>query len=245
MYPKSVDTVMVALRGYQIVNFAVLAVGLTLLLQGLRSPAEVMLVREEDLVQVGFLMAQLAAFLIAPALFCPYYSLHRSTEVPATRTASLQPRRLFDFVSPGLLALAVIVNVAFVGLILYVRQFDYPWFGGYANLAIVGFMNLFFASVIFKLLYGKRQDPWATDADRDSGIKYATRVLLFTSTAMIVFTGLTIALQAFNLGALKPSAMSLYIQLMAAALHGLRIGGVNFEVYKDDELPAWGSSVDA
>jgi hypothetical protein len=235
LYPRPLDAVRWSMFGYLGVNFAVAGAGLALLAAGVGSPAEGMLVRDNDLVQVGFLMAQLVAFLIGPAFFFPYYSLRRSTDGPRTRTASLRPRRVFDYVPPVLLAVAVGLQIAFAGFVVAVNRFDFPWFGGYANLAIMAGVNLFFAAMIYKLVYGKRQDPYTADADRERGIAASVRLLLLTSIAATLFVAMTIALQIFELGVLKPTAMSLYVQLLAlASVRSFRTGDVDFDVYRED-----------
>ena len=86
--------------------------------------------------------------LVAMTAGFTYFNLKRNTDSHTVRTAELRPRRLFDFVSPAVIGLATLVYVSFVAFIIYVRQFDFPWFGGYVNIAIVTAMNLFFAGSI-------------------------------------------------------------------------------------------------
>jgi uncharacterized membrane protein len=167
-----------------------------------------------------------------------FFSPKRKTDSATTRKADLRPRRLFDFVSPTAIGLALLVYVAFVVLIFYLRQFDFPWFGGYANIVGITAMNLGFAAIAFRyLLYGKRNDPYQTSGDRLRVIELSLKLLVSVSIIATLFVTLAISLRALDLPSLFPVAQSLFLQLITVIVfRAFRIDNVDFEVYKEDSL---------
>jgi len=164
-----------------------------------------------------------------------YYKLMRNTDSRTTRKAELQPRRLFDFISPKMIGLAVLVYLAFAVFILYIRQFDYPWFGGYENIVGVTATNLFFAGIIIWNMYGKRLDPYQAYEDRKRQIELLVKQMVFISIAATTYIAIDVVLAILDLRNLQPTVMSLYFQLIAViSLRALRLDTINFEVYKED-----------
>ena len=53
---------------------------------------------------------------------------------PRVRTTELRRRRLVDFVSPAMLVVAALTNVAFIAFVLYYRRFELPWFTAAGNI---------------------------------------------------------------------------------------------------------------
>ncbi len=158
-----------------------------------------------------------------------------------TRMAALQPRRLFDFISPATLGFAILVYVAFVAFVLYMRQFDYPWFGGYGNIFGLTATNLLFAGIIIWNIYGKKRDPYQAHKDRLRQIEFTVKSLVFISIAATIFIVINVILHAFELRYLNSIVMSLYFQVIGiasigTALRTLRIEDINFEVYKEDPV---------
>jgi hypothetical protein len=164
-----------------------------------------------------------------------HYKLMRQADKRTTRQADLKPRRLFDFVSPLLVGTAVLVYIAFIGLILYIDQFDFPWFGGYGNIIGITASNLFFAAIIAWNLYGRKLDPYQAYEDRKRQIGLVVGQMVFISIAATLFIAITIILASLELRDYQPMAQSLYFQLIAVVvLRSLRLDKINFEVYKAD-----------
>ena len=140
-------------RNYRIMNRVILLAGLLLLavLLGYSRSGE-----WDHVVAMWFALVQ-----YFPVMLLDLSSLREARlmrDSCATRKAELHPRRLLDFVSPTMIGLAIVTYVAFVALILYVRQFEFPWFGGYWNIAGVTIGNLFLAGSIFRQIYGKETE---------------------------------------------------------------------------------------
>ncbi len=167
----------------------------------------------------------------------------RKANSSTTRKAELQPRRLFDFISPTMFGMAILVYFAFIGFVLYIKQFDFPWFGGYWNIVGVTLLNLFFAGIIIWNLYGKRRDPHQAYEDRKRQIELTVKSLVFISIAATLKIAISIVLGALELRHLQPIVTSLYFQLIVfigigTVLRAFRVEDINFEVYKEDPVVA-------
>ncbi len=237
LYPVSLDVAKKAQRTYWNMNLFALLAGFALVLVGLFRPTEKMLNWDSDSVLLIYLLLQYSPLIIASTAGFTYFSLMRKADSRTTRKAELRPRSLFDFVSPAVFGLAIFVYVAFVVLILYVRQFEFPWFGGYMNIVGITVANLLFAGIIVHNLYGKKKDPYQSYEDRARQTGIIIRALVWTSILATGFVALSIGLAAFDLRHLQPISFSLYVQLLAAiTFRATRIDDVNFEVYREDPL---------
>ena len=233
LYPEPIAYYEKAQRNYRNLNVAVLLVGLSLLavfLGGSRSGEWDM----SNFVFPYFIIQFFPVMLLEIRSF-KYYRLMRKTDSRTTRKAELQPRRLFDFISPTMIGLAVLVYFAFIALILYIRQFDFPWFGGYWNIVGVTAGNIFFAAIVAWNMYGKKRDPYQAYEDRKRQIELVVQQMVFMSIAATTFMALEVILASLDLRDLQPTVMSLYFQLIAVVcLRTLRIDNINFAVYKGD-----------
>jgi hypothetical protein len=215
LYPVSLDVAKKAQRTYWNMNLFALLAGIALVLVGLFRPTEEMLDWNTDSVLLIYLLLQYSPLIIASTAGFTYFSLMRKADSRTTRKAELRRRSLFDFVSPAVLSLAIFAYVGFVLLILYVRQFEFPWFGGYSNIVGITAANLLFAGVIVRNLYGKKRDPYQAYEDRTRQIGITVRGLVWTSILATVFVALSIGLAAFELRHLQPMSLSLYVQVLA------------------------------
>ena len=143
------------------------------------------------------------------------FKLMRNAHSRTTRKAELHPRRLFDFISPTIIGMAIITYVAFVLLVLYIRQFEFPWFGGYWNIVTVTAANLFFAGVGSWYMYGQKLNLHQAYQDRMKHIELMVKILVFTSIAATMFIALSVVLAALDLRHLQSIAQCLYLQLLA------------------------------
>ncbi len=233
LYPMEMGKVERAKRTYRAMNLLALLVGLSLVFVGLGRPGAIDW--DNELIPLAFMMLQFSPLVVAAAAGFAYFNLMREADTRRRRKAELRPRSLFDFISPAEAALAVVVYVAFVLFIIYVRQFGFPWFGGYWNIAIVTAANLFFAWLILRALYGKKKDPYQLAEDRARQIRVTIRSLVWTSILLTGHVAITIGLSALELTHLQPIALSLYVQAIALiSFRALRIDDVNFEVYRQE-----------
>ncbi|MFC1556210.1 hypothetical protein ACFL67_03920 [candidate division KSB1 bacterium] len=232
LYPKPIEYYENARHNYRNLNLLILLAGLLLLAVLLVYPRS----GEWDrAIVTWYFMAQFFPILLVEIKSFKYYKLMRLTDSRTTRRAELKPRRLFDFISPRIFGLAVLVYFAFIVFIHYFRQLGIPWFAGYWNIVGITAINLFFAGIIIWNMYGKRLDPYQVYEDRRRQIELIVHQMVFTSIAATIFVTIEIALSGLDMRNLQPAVTSLYFQLIAAiGLRTLRIDKINFEVYKED-----------
>ena len=234
LYPQPIEFYEKAQRNYGITNQFILVAGLMLIAILLATPRSG---EWDSNIVFTYFMVQFIPLMRLELRSFKYFRLMRKADSRTTRKAELHPRRFFDFVSPTLIGLAIFVYVAFVLLILYVRQFEFPWFGGYWNIFGITAANLFFAGIVIWNLYGKKLDPYRAYEDRIRQIEITVKALVFVSIAATSFISIVVILAALELRNLQPMAQSLYFQLIAViSLRTYRIDNINFEVYKEEPL---------
>jgi len=92
---------------------------------------------------------------------------HRRSSPEAKRKAILQRRRLFDFVSPFTVLLAMLAYFQFVAVIFYAARHPFAGFGGrFANIGSLSLAYILLGACVVYLLYGRKIDPLQTHADR-------------------------------------------------------------------------------
>jgi hypothetical protein len=239
LYPVPLRQVERAQRNYRVMNLLVLGVGLALVGYTAWTPSEELLGWDTKTVVFLYYMLQYSPLMIATTAGFTYFNLKRKPDTRSTRRASLRPRRLFDYLSPMLAGVAALVYVAFIVFIGWMRTFDFPWFGGWANVAGITAMNALFGAIIAYSLYGKRKDPYMSPEDRDRALELNATVLVFISIFATMYVALSIGLSALDLRNLSPMTQSLYFQVISvAAFRSFRIDKVNFDVYREDPVSA-------
>ena len=236
LYPQPIEYYERARHNYRNMNFYILLAGLVLLVGLLFYPRSG---KWDGAIVNAYFILQFAPMLLLEIWTRKYYQRMRESDQSTTRKAELNPRRLFDFISPAIVGLAIIFYFAFIALILYIRQFDFPWFGGYWNIVGVTAGNLIFAGIIAWNLKGKKRDPYQAYEDRLKQMELVVKQMVFMSIAMTAHIAMVIVIASLDLRYLQPAVVSLYLQLMAViGLRTLRIENMNFAVYKEQPLAA-------
>ena len=236
LYPKPIEYYTKAQRNYRIVNLFVLLAGLLILavLLGISRSGE-----WDHAIASWYFIVQLFPMMLLELSSLKEFKLMRNAHSRTTRKAELHPRRLFDFISPTIIGMAIITYVAFVLLVLYIRQFEFPWFGGYWNIVTVTAANLFFAGVGSWYMYGQKLNLHQAYQDRMKHIELMVKILVFTSIAATMFIALSVVLAALDLRHLQSIAQCLYLQLLAViCLQAYYRSDYtkHFEVYKEDPV---------
>lgn len=235
LYPVSVDAMEKAQRIYRNLNLFALLVGLGLVTMGVNSPGEEMLHWDSGNVLTIYFFVQYLPLIVATSSGFTYFNPKRAADPRSTRKADLRRRRLFDYVSPALIGTAVFVYFAFVLFIIYIDQFGFSWFGGYLNIVGITAVHVFFATLIVRLMVGKRKDPYQASEDRERQIEVGVKSMVFVGIAATLFVTLEIGLHALDLQNLSPTVMSLYFQILAlVSFREFRIDDTDFEVYRVD-----------
>ncbi len=121
--------------------------------------------------------------------------------------------------------------------VLYIRQFEFPWFGGYWNIVATTAINLLFAGIVIWKMYGKKLDPHQAYEDRIRHIEVTVKTMLLISIVATLFIAISIVLASLDLRNFEPIAISLYLQLITVlGLRNYRIDNIDFEVYKEAPL---------
>ena len=232
LYPKPIEHYKKVYRNFLVLNIAILLAGLALIafLWGYpRTGAW------DKAIATWYFLLQFFPMLLLEFKSLREFKLMRKSRSDPTRKAVLQRRRFFDFISPGLFGLAVLTYIGFILMIIYVNQFDYSWFGGYANIVGITGMNLFFAAIVYWNMRGKKLNPHQSPDDRNKQTGILVKVMVVTSIAATVFVSISIMLSALDMRELQVVVQCLYFQLLAViSFQTLRTDDINFDVYKDD-----------
>ena len=236
LYPRPVEQYRIAHRRFEIMNRIILAAGLILIAVLIVTPRAG---GWDHVIVTWLFFIQFTPLMLLDLRAFKEFKLMREANSSRTRKAELRPRRLLDFVSAQGLIVAILTYIGFVSLILYVKRFDFPWFGGYWNIFGVTVMNVFFMGAALWSLYGKKLNPHQANEDRISQIRSSVKIMFFVSVAATLHIAISIVFSALELRHLQPIAQCVYFQLVAViCLQSYFIGKMNFEVYKADSAIA-------
>jgi hypothetical protein len=230
LYPRPVEHYARSRRRFRALSLTLAAVGLALLVWLGMTPGS----REwaSSVAMVYFFLQ------LAPMGLLDWSQLREARLMQvrsAVRRASLERRRLRDYVPPGLFGAAVITWAGFVVLIAWLRQFDYPWFGGWWNVVGITIGNLILGAIAVQQINRPRRNPHEASADRKVRTRALVTAMLLTSIAATVFVSLNIGLAAFDQRGLQPAATSVYFQLLAVIMSQIYlVRAADYEAYRDD-----------
>ncbi len=154
---------------------------------------------------------------------------HRPAEVK--RTAILQRRGLFDFVSPYVVSLAVLAYFLFAAICFYVQRDPFPGFAG--PLINIGGITLVYAMnaiALYVTLYGKK-NPLETHASRLHTIGLSVKGIVYSCIVIVVFSSLNFSLRLLDLKSWEPFALSIFFAICAL----LASAGFTSPLRKTDE----------
>jgi hypothetical protein len=140
----------------------------------------------------------------------------RSSLLEGKRTAVLQRRGLFDFVSPFTVFVAVLSYLLFTAFVIYVQQHPFIQqrpFPRSSALVLIGTITLvyaFNAFVLYGVLYRKKPNPFETHEGRVHTIGVTVKILVYTSIAGVVFMSLTLIIGLLHWQRWMPFALSVF-----------------------------------
>jgi hypothetical protein len=123
------------------------------------------------------------------------------------RTATLERRGLFDFVSPFVVFLTLLCYPLVVGLVISVERDPSDAF------LYVGGITLAYAVVGFGMyasLYGKRT-PFQTHEDRMRAMAISVRGSVYTCLVIVAYLALHLMIEMLDIPLWAPFAMSVYL----------------------------------
>jgi hypothetical protein len=239
LYSKPIDFYEKGQRNYRKMNQIILVVGFVLMFAvGLWDYSSDGWINQ--IFPFAYFMVQVIPLVLMEKTESTLFKLMKEADLRTTRKAELHPRRLFDFISPAIVGLAIFMNVACIWFYLYRDQYQFHWGSDAFVISITLIaMNALFAGIIFRNLHGKKLDPYQASKDRIRQIGVTVKSLFFMSIGASVFIMMQAGINEFDLDYLEPSIMSLYLQFtmligLGAVLRKLRIENINFDVYRGD-----------
>jgi hypothetical protein len=165
----------------------------------------------EVLVTVYFMVAHMVPLGLVIWLGLKFDKEHKHPLPEQTkRKASLQRRGLFDFISPVVVFVAVLLYFLFVAFVLYIRAHPFPGFAGLVNIGGITLVYALNALVVYTMLYGKHRNPLETHAGRRQGIGMAVKSSVYSCIVIVVYLSLNFALGLLDLQRWEPFALSTF-----------------------------------
>jgi hypothetical protein len=222
------------------VNYAIATVGLTLVVlmwaTGYKPDPKG---GDEIFVMIYFSLQVAPLVVISMKEFKQYRRMNDAFMRP-TRSASLQPRRLSDFVSPTYVILAAILYVGWLAFYLSGLDPIAPWGGEvYASVGLITAMNVAYIGIIARFMFGKKVDPYKSHKDQLKQIESIVKALVLSSIGCSLFLTMTIAADRYALEVFDPPLASLYLQLCLIFGVGLtmrtdKVEAIDFDVYREN-----------
>ncbi|MBN4055310.1 hypothetical protein JYU12_01050 [bacterium AH-315-K03] len=239
LYPNAIEIEEKRHRLYWNINKGIFALGIILLfVHGLLSSDVSTKYKQAEGLPIFFGMLQFLPLILIDLSRLKQLKLMRKMDLRTTRKAKLQPRRLFDFISPTFIAVVILFNVLYWVVEFLMPGFLFHWDSD-AVIRVCSLLacNLLFVGIIIWNLSGKKLDPYQDYDDRIRQIGFTVKSLASTSIAGSVFFVLQIVFDDFDLGYLEILANSLYFQVIAvlsfgAMLRSFKVDKINFDVYK-------------
>jgi hypothetical protein len=163
----------------------------------------------EILVTVYFFAAQMLPLFLVVWLGVRFNREHKHPLLEGKRTAVLQRRGLFDFISPFVVFLAVLGYLLFAAFVIYIRQHPFLGFAGLINLVAVTLVYAVNAGVVYMMLYGKR-NPFQTHAGRLHTIGLTVKSSVYSCIVVVVYLSLNFSLRMLDLQRWEPFALSIF-----------------------------------
>lgn len=127
------------------------------------------------------------------------------------RTASLHRRTLFDFISPSIIALAVLVYFLFAALVVYIEHHPFPGFAGaFVNIGIVTLGYALVTLGIYTILYRTKTNPLETYAERMRAVGIGVKVAVYSCIGGVVAVAANMALILLDSQRWEPVAQSAF-----------------------------------
>jgi hypothetical protein len=165
----------------------------------------------EVLVTVHFLAAHMLPFAFLVWSGVRFDKKHKRAVSEAKRTAVLQRRGLFDFVSPSAVFLAALSYFLFAAFVIYVRQHPFPGFAGLITLGAVTLIYAVNAATVYWMLYGRKSNPFETHEGRLHTIGLAVKSSVYSCIVIVVYLSFNFALRLLDLQRWEPFAPSVFL----------------------------------
>jgi hypothetical protein len=131
--------------------------------------------------------------------------VYRHSLLDGKRTATLQRRGLFDFISPFMVFLVFASYFLLVGVVIIVQPEPHP---GFALIGVLTLTYLLQSFVVYRKLYGKKGNPFETNAARLHAIGLTVRISAYGLILVSVFFAFIFAVDFLDLKKWVPLAQT-------------------------------------
>ncbi|GAB4201492.1 MAG: hypothetical protein Tsb002_38100 [Wenzhouxiangellaceae bacterium] len=190
-----------------------------------------------------------AALQIVPILYLSHFEMKhtrliRQYDPRRQRSASLQPRRLFDFVSPLLFSGAVLLMMATIAFDFYAHDFivDIRHDSLQRTISLL-IANLYMAGWGWWMLRGSRTDPHLATHDRYRLIAVQLHSMVMVSIVISLLFITEVIDDLYSLDAFEASLISVFFQTVVylgvgVVMKQFRLEDIDFSGYRDDASTA-------
>lgn len=144
----------------------------------------------------------------------------------AKKSATVKPRRLFDFVSRVVVSCAI--ALLFCCLCLIYLNYGLQKSGMIVMTIVLAF-NLYAVFSVYNCLYGKKLNPYQVYEDRVKDMTLLVKKYIFLSMVVNVIVGVTIFLKMYQMEFLEVSIVSVFLQAMIYGTSWRGIKNINFD----------------
>jgi hypothetical protein len=235
LYPRGAAAVLRRVTIYRVLNTLVAVVGLALLgwfFTYTRRPdwddGPV-----EALLPVYF-MLQFIPLMVFALTAAKDAKIIRNSFQTERRTATLERRGLFDFVSPFVVFLALLCYPLFIGLCIYIDRNPFSgWAGAPVNIGIVTLLYAMLGFAAYMSLYGKK-NPLLSHADRMRMISLSVQACVYACLFGVVGIMSNFAMVLLDMQRWEPFGQSVGLVIIGAmsmrvvnvAPHQLKLDGL-------------------
>jgi hypothetical protein len=241
LYPVPSERIKAIKLVYQALNYLLIIIGAGLILYfTYMVPDYTKHINILDDLPLLFGIVQFMPLFILELLGYKHLKLMRQQNMQTSRKAELQPRLLFNFISPFHLILAVLTYISFIIYELFLCNFVLN-FDAAIKIGTVSLTNIMFIAIGMANLYGKKRDPYQSNNERNKQTKFVLQSLLFISIFMTIYLMIHSWVNLYELNYLEVLINSIYFQVIAlfsigALLGRNKIEEMNFDVYKANTI---------
>ena len=164
-----------------------------------------------------YYILQFLPLLLAAWFTYRLYKTHELSE--GKRTATLERRGLFDYVSPSIVFLAVLAYALFVALVILVQRESFP---GFFLIGVLTFVYAMQAYDVYRALYGKKRGPLDTHSVRANRTGFAVKFSVYMCIVISVFFALAFTIDVLDQKKWVPFALSvLFVTVTLLLSRGL------------------------
>jgi hypothetical protein len=196
LYPVSSDAIKMGLSLFWGFNIFIFILGFWIIGYGAYSQSEEMLNLDSSAVLMFFFFLQWLPYLILEITSFKYLKLMRLANTASIRKANLKPRSLLGYFSLIDKILLIISHGIFIIVIEYFNRHSFEGYGGYENLFVLVFIDIFMLSIFVWNVYGKNKNPHASAEDKNSHIESMVKIMVKTISLAVLFASAQLFISA-------------------------------------------------